>query len=284
MNTESSIKEYLDSLSQVPGSILWRNRLAWQALAPGLQGDVLSLNADAHPYWSQIPYYIPAMMDFSNITSTYTRTITTAGSDTTFICAFSVLPKAGTGQRYIVTLDNGTAGTRRLQIAIGDSSHATVADAMVFMLRDSLGGTLFFLNAGTAYVDGLIHSVYWSHQGATGDFVLEIDGIQQTGASHPPGTMWSGAQNFNIGTAGWFTPTPYDGQIGYLGYNDSYQENPEDFFSPVNTPLKPDEAGWGQWPAQPQVWNENGDLLKNYGSIGNFTRTGTPFVGKGWIA
>lgn len=283
MNTEESIKSYLNSLGQVPGAVLYRGTYNWKGLAPGNQGDILAIGPDSRPYWSEIGYYTPAMMDFSNASSYYTRAITTAGKQYTLVGAFAMVPRAGSSHRYLVSVHGGSSVNRRLGLYVGDTSHAANGDKIVFHAFDTAGATLFFYKTPAVYLDGDIHTFFWSYDANTGNHLLQIDGVTITTAASFSGNLRAGGQTFEVGRVGWFGGTDYNGQLGYLGYHDTLLATPGVFFSQVNTPLKPDESSWSQWGSQPKVWNENADVIKNYGSIGNFARNGTPFVGKGWI-
>lgn len=50
--TDIAMQSFLDSLSQVPGSILYRDRREWRALAPGEPQSVLAYTEEAGIHWS----------------------------------------------------------------------------------------------------------------------------------------------------------------------------------------------------------------------------------------
>jgi len=49
--TEQQVQRALDTLGQLPGSIMFRNTDHWEALLPGNPGDVLAINAAGLPEW-----------------------------------------------------------------------------------------------------------------------------------------------------------------------------------------------------------------------------------------
>ena len=53
--TDRAIQGFLDSLSQLPGSILYRDQYEWMAIAPTAEGQVLRLDADLKPVWLPPP-------------------------------------------------------------------------------------------------------------------------------------------------------------------------------------------------------------------------------------
>jgi hypothetical protein len=54
-DTAAALQGYLDSLSQVPGSILVRGDPEWYALPPGTPGHVLALDDLGSPFWTEAP-------------------------------------------------------------------------------------------------------------------------------------------------------------------------------------------------------------------------------------
>lgn len=51
-DTYTDLQRLLDSLSQTPGSILYRDDNAWKALPPGEIGQVLAIDNNLRPYWA----------------------------------------------------------------------------------------------------------------------------------------------------------------------------------------------------------------------------------------
>ena len=86
--------------------------------------------------------------------------------------------------------------------------------------------------------------------------------------------MGAGAGSINIGSAG--NETLFvTGDIGYVGYIDSYLTNPTDWYHPTNGLQEIDESGWTEFGSQPLAWNQYGTMTDNKGSSGNFTKVGT---------
>lgn len=53
--TDRAVQAFLDSLSQVPGSVLYRTRLQWEAVTPTTPGQILALGQDLLPQWQAPP-------------------------------------------------------------------------------------------------------------------------------------------------------------------------------------------------------------------------------------
>lgn len=53
--TDRAVQHFLDSLSQIPGSVLYRDRYQWKAVSPTEAGQVLALSQDLIPEWIEAP-------------------------------------------------------------------------------------------------------------------------------------------------------------------------------------------------------------------------------------
>lgn len=109
------MQEFMDSLSQVPGSILYRDRIQWKGLSPGTPGQVLTWTEENGLHWADS---------------------TGTGGDAepqTPIEAYSVSPESGTsaggtvititGANFDDTLDTS------VEIGTAEAIDATVIDA-----------------------------------------------------------------------------------------------------------------------------------------------------------
>ena len=280
-NTTTNMQAFLDSLSQLPGSILYRDPISWVALPPGQQGEILTIDSEHKPFWSGTKFYRPAMMDFGQSGSGFTRQFTVGANKITCIGRIVCPIRAGVLSRWLIFVHNGFISQRRLQIIITDAGLPGDGNRMYFLVRDNSDVLLCSARSGIEVSTAEPVSFHFAYDGSTGDGTLTVNGVHTDPTVGLIGTPRTGTLNFDIAAPSVITQRNYNGQLGYFGYKEEFLPEYSDFFDENNRPLIPNESTWPQWNGQPLVWHEAADLNKNWGSIGNFNRVVNPYVGKG---
>lgn len=273
------MRAYLDSLSPLPGAILYRAKNFWKALPPGLPGQILSLNSEKLPYWRDSRAYTPAFMLYNGSASYHSRAFTSVGNAFTCTAQFLCIPKAGTSGRFICTVHNSTSNMRRLSINVLDESNPTGPGILFIQVRNSAGTVLLSANSPYRVDDNAVHNFWIAFNGVGPQHFIRLDGNPLTPGTLVAGTPYTGAGQFEVGNFTPFTNTKWDGQLGFFGYKDQYRTNYSDFWTPQRHPKNINESTWQEWGGQPAVWSMHGDLANNWGSAGAFTRNGQIFVG-----
>lgn len=271
MSTESDIQAYLDSLSQLPGSVLYRDSISWKALAPGASGQCLSLTQNLLPYWRAISNYYPAMMDFANGPS-YHFSNSLQVSNTKFTSTFRVCMNAP-GQNAGLTRISANNKVWMQQI-IRSSGKVLLA------VYDYTQAVLFLAQSLNSVCDNLPHYCFWQFDPADGGFEFVIDGQDANDPSYGGFTAISGT--LGVSSSAYIrynqtspSLTSFNGRLGCAGFHLVGSPVWSDFMTAEGHPLQLDEATWSQWGSRPQIWNVNGELSNNKGTKGNMTVNGT---------
>jgi hypothetical protein len=270
-NTRDSITAYLDSLSSAPGSLLLRNDLNWQGLAPGNEDDVLTVGEDGMPYWQGNPFYKPAWMDFAVSGSYYARTgATYTNAITTFIAGF----RRATTSAVRTIYNSGIAGAWQQLFRLG-------TDGKMYLWCWTPTATIFqHLRSIERYDDDENHYLWHQVDPATGAFEFRIDGldVDDTGYSGRianTGTFAAtGSSNHRVG-ADLNTTNFWQGHLSYIGWQQGTWLNMDDFLTTEAKPKPIDTTGWTQWNGAPRIWHESSYLQANRGSYAGFNQAGT---------
>lgn len=273
-NTTTNILAFLDSLSQLPGSILYRNALGWQALAPGSIGATLSLDADLLPFWGNVAGYNPALITFPLSTDRFSSTQDWGTNQIKFYCRFKCSPRAGAGIRYIVLLHNGTANSRRLVVGIPDTSHSLAGRLQVFG-KQSSGANLYNVSPTVRVDDDEYHTLYFSVDTINQLGTIAVDG-STTAFSVTSGTLNGGSMLFQVGNNTLFGGNHFDGSVSMLGYDAVYSDQYDLLPTDPETMFYIDTDSWDQWESKPMVWNPYADCSNNLGYRSNFSKVGSP--------
>lgn len=285
VNTETSIKAFLNSLSSLPGSILYRDSLAWKGLAPGEAGQVLSLDDNLFPIWGQGARYNPAIVDYNATSNHMEGNFTSVGNQVTAFFRFKRSSFSGnTLERPFIVSDPTQAGDKlRVMSTVfsNDRTDATTRDKLIMVSRSSTGGFGCVLYSKLPVCDGQDHLVAFSFDGDTGSTVFLIDGQDADDLTNPnrvtpvPVTLGSGA-NSKIWLAKNFAGPFYNGTLGMTGYQESFIPDFSSFPSNPESIWKIDETTWKEWVTPPEYWNAFGLLNDNKGTKSNASSANTP--------
>jgi len=273
-NTTASIQAYLDSLSQLPGSLLYRDTLDWTALPPGNEGEVLSAGDDLKPEWRAIQTYYPAAIQYSAAANYYSKTnFTISNSSWTLALRFS--HPATSAYKPIIQIR--TAATVCLWIYLSSPGVLRIEG------RNSAGNIYLNLQSLLQYDDGLQHTFFLSYDKTNGDFVWKVDGIDANDPAFSLYTHNAATLTASALAAFWISRTPgggdwWSGTISYLGFRFAIGILWSDFMTAAGHPKPIDYTTWAEWLAQPSVWHESGQFENNRGSAGAFTKTGTLWI------
>lgn len=273
-NTTASIQAYLDSLSQLPGSLLYRDTLDWTALPPGNEGEILSISDQLKPQWKALQTYWPAAIQYTAAANYYTKTnFTISNSDWTLVLRFS--HPAVAAYKPILQLRSGTNNV--LWVYIANPGYLRVEG------RNVAAALYLNLSSLLTYVDGEQHIMFLSYEKATGNFTWKVDGIDANNAAFSGYTHNAATLTANSTTTFWVSRTIgggdwWSGTISYHGLRYASGILWSDFMTPAGHPKPIDYTTWTQWLAQPSVWHESGQLENNRGSAGAFTKTGTLWI------
>lgn len=281
-DTGTSIQNYLNSLSSLPGSILYRDQLWWKALPPGNAGEILSLSSALLPYWRFFPYYAPAFMQFNGTNAYYTKlNYTVSGNVTTGIVRFARSSFTGGGIETLIR-EVGNASRERLTFHLYASDYATTSRRGKLEVRtqNSAGTNIARLWTAASVCDGAEHIGFYAFNGNAGTAVFVLDGLPASDTTNPEyvapttGTLDSGnASDFSVGaTAGGSNRT--GSRIGFAGIRPAYLTNYTDFMN-GKYPLQLNQSTWWQWGAQPDFFHEAAKMDQNAGSKGAMTVNGT---------
>lgn len=271
MDTESSIKAYLDSLSQLPGSILLRNALAWQGLAPGDADQVLTVQPDGIPAWESPNRYAPALLQYTGATPHFRRN-----------------NYAVQNASHTLLLRYATAGvaTLRYLFALFSPSTATLiayqeADQRLYIYgQNSTPATAFAVRSTVTLTDSRPHYFFLDYNRSTGAVVFigdgqDVDDLAWGGRIAAPATIQTGnSPGIFLGSAN-VAGRYWQNQIGCIGYKQTTGLDWRDFMDAHGRPKPLDVATWAEWGGAPPIWHESGELDYNRGSYGNFTRNAT---------
>jgi len=225
------------------------------------------------------------MMQFNGLDGYYGKTsITTTGNKVTAVARFNVASFSGAGAGKVIKM--GGAGTikRRMTLIIYSNDRPTVGERnkLQFWVENSAGVTICSLWSTVDLADGADHVVFAAFDGDTGTAIFRVDGVDaddtgNAGRVAPTiGTLAAGTTSeLSIGGSGAVAAfNLVTGEIGYVGYRDTYLTNWSDFMD-GNTPKQLDESGWTEWGAQPSFWHEAGLMTEHLGSGGQMILHGS---------
>lgn len=284
-STEQSIQAYLNSLSQLPGSVLYRDSISWQALAPGNAGQILALNQNAMPEWSQGLRYNPARIDFHDSASWYgTSNYTSVGNKCSM---FLLIRRTGFtgGANKIVLWSQDAANDTRMRFVVTPTDHANPNFRdNAYLWCEAPGGAdmlRLFTPAGLLS-DGNYHFVGCSYDADNGQSRLFVDGLDADDTSNTSrlgpqiGTLASGVNSdFGVGASesGF---EPYGGQLGMCGMIDDFIDDWTTFPTNPEYIWQINETTWEPFPSIPVYWNPYGIMTDNKGTGPNLASFGTP--------
>lgn len=274
------MQAYLNSLSQVPGSILYRDTINWKALLPGTSGQKLGLDATLRPQWQTLRDYFPALYKFNGTTGRLVGTYTSAGNLITTVIRLLTGPFTGGGIAPIL-YHNNAAGRIRTAIHQYSSDFATVnlRNTLQFLVQNSAGTTICRLYTfPTVWLTGIPFMAFFAFNGTTGAATLRINTTTCEDTSHPnrvaptTGTLGTGAGSLcNIAYNGVAT---YSGNImGTFGFHEAYGLDPTSFSDSAGRPKNIESSINTAWSSAPKAYHESGQLTNNRGTIGNFVAT-----------
>lgn len=224
--------------------------------------------------------YTPAMMEYDGSTGYYSKTaFTSAGNKGSAIVRFIVLPSTD-NQKLIRVYDTYT----RFSITVKESDHASVANKLQIYITDSGGTVVCNYSSSIDVTDGIEHTVLAAYDGDAGTASMYIDGIEVGDAVAPThvlttGTLETGNMACRVGSG--VGGEYLNGEVGFVGYSETYLTNWSDFMDANGNPKALDETTWTEWGSQPLFWNPHGYMEDNRGSAGDMTKNGTIIVGDG---
>jgi hypothetical protein len=169
---EPGIQDLLDTISTATGAILYRSGTDWVALAPGSNGEVLSLTSGL-PDWITAPWGSPLYPGTSaNLTVGYTATAANAGTKSSG--TFTPDPASGNLQRYT----NGGAHTLAPP-SVGSGDSAQIA---IKVTNNSSAGAIttsgFTKKIGDAFTTTNGHKFLCVASIIDGDSLLTVTALQ----------------------------------------------------------------------------------------------------------
>lgn len=278
MDTQASIRAFLDSLSQLPGSLLYRDRLGWKALAPGSTGQKLSLSADLLPQWVTFEGQKYPCIRFTGVSGTATHVMPTLAQQFTRVFTFSTTARAGTGYRTIDSFENYSSGQERMRISINDNSFAQFPGKLHVQCWNSSGVRIYNAQVPHTVTDGNLRTLFFAFNAATGASKLVVDRITITPATSTTGSMVTGSVTHEVGRYSFQGSSWWNGLYGHSGYKEQYRTNDSDFFDSANEPLLINTSSWPQWGGQPYTWTPYGDHRRNMGSRPAYTVGGVQYT------
>lgn len=274
MDTEASIKHFLNSLSQLPGSLLYRDSINWRALPPGDAGHVLALDSDLRPEWIAQTLGAPALMGYDGSGGYYYKTgLTWLNNNINFVCRFRVaelgfdrpLFHCWHASQYLFQIHITAAG--KLLVHAWNS-----AAALCLRLQSVAAFNLTSLYTMTLSYNKTAGTVAWIVNGSSVDDLAY--GSRICNAATLPAL---GSCGYRLGF--WQTSTRrWKGSIGFIGFKQPGAINYSDFFQANNLPQTIDQVGWTQWGGQPFLWHESGAANQNFGSSLGWLTSGFPTI------
>jgi len=276
LNTSDSIQAFLDSLAQVPGSIVYRDVVNWVGLPPGDPGDILTVGNDNRPGWGFSQVYFPAMQKYDGASGSYDiQNVTLSGNDWTAVVR--------------VTVPEGDVNRDLLHVSIASNLvfHVFIEGGHVLAVRakNSEGSLILRAKSNMFLDDNVPHTVFVDYQALTPSLQMIVDGHDVVDLTWPlhiltSGTLLSGngyrvtVGSFNL-LAEWFT-----GNLGYVGLKQERNLDWTRFMFSGGAPKKLDDVSWAEWSGQPLIWHESGKLDENRGSLGPLTKVGSIVISK----
>jgi hypothetical protein len=227
--------------------------------------------------------YAPGAMLYDGASYYQKSNITTTGNKVTGVLTFKIDSFTGNDFYYLCRIASIGPDRERLVVVAWSSDYADadLAGRVSVWTRDSANNLICYLHSPVGYLDGQVHTLFYSFDGDAGTAVYRIDendadDIANADRIAPTiGTLGTGATS-QMGLGASNTGTKFvNGELGYFGYGEVYLTNYTDFIDPNGYPKELDETGWTEWGGQPLFWNDAGDMEANLGSAGNMTKNGT---------
>lgn len=230
--------------------------------------------------------YRPGVMQYNGTTGRYSGTFTSSGNKVTTIARFRISSFTGGGTMRLVHCPG--PGSARLRVFIAarasDFSDADQADKIVTVVQNSAGTNICFFVTPSGYLDGNLHTIFFSFDGDIGASTFIVDGVSGDDAGNADrvapttGTLETGASTpFGVGASTGGTDF-VTGVIGFCGHRQAYLTNWTDFMNADGSPKQLNEALWTEWGAQPLYFNPHGQMDNNRGSAASLTKSGTVLV------
>jgi hypothetical protein len=280
-DTRTSIQAYLDSLSQQPGSILYRSTRDWLALPPGLAGQVLSVDANLLPTWVGYQTYWPAAQQFNASNAYFLRSgVTYTGNKISTVARFRQASFTGGGTRYLCSCELPTGTRNALWMDASDHASSDRRGRILWNARNTANTTILFLASTNRFDDDEWHNVKAEYDAATGTATLTIDGTDEdntsfSGRVKTTGTLANGAGGwFGVGARMIVPDRFWGGRLSYMGYHEVTGLDWADFFDAYNRPINIEATVNTAWTSAPKFWHESARFDENRGTAGNATKNG----------
>lgn len=227
-----------------------------------------------HLTYAEIAGYNPSMMIYNGSAYYDAPATTTSGNQVTVVCRFKIA--SSTTDQKILQI-NGTASPR-VQVTVKESDHASVPDKLQLVVWNDASGIICNYNSSIVVADDAYHVALLAYDGDAGTAVMYVDGVEVGDVTAPIHTLTTGTVGSGTGAglvgASTGPALHVTGEMGYIGYHDTYLTNFADFMD-GNSPKQLDETGWTEWGSQPLWWNASGKMTENKGSAANLTQVGT---------
>jgi len=278
VDTNASLQGYLDSLSQVPGSILYRDTFNWTALLPGSPGQALSLDENLRPMWTNVILQTYLFQRFVGTVAHQSRGAVTTFQNWTVSLFFKVSSRAGTSVRGLFGVSNNSVTTQRIGIFVGDASHATAPNRIWVRSLNNVGAELLNARPSPNVADNQVHHLFASFDANTGNSTIRLDRVAYTPSISIAGSLNYTASFQRLSFTAGISNSGINGDIGAIGFKRQYRTNWSDFVTDDIRPIPIDETSWSAWGGQPDAWNYWGELANNKGSNGVWDRSNQQYL------
>lgn len=205
----------------------------------------------------------------------------------TMVGQFRIGDNSGDSLQFLGRLNGSSVGTQRVSVMVATNDYTAnteIRDKLRIFIKDADDTTpLVDVVSETSVNDDELHTFFVSYDGATGSLVFILDGQEADDASYGSRALASGtleadaSGEFIVGGSSVIGALYWPGEIGFIGYDDQYLTNWQDFFDGGARPQPQDETTWANsgWGSQPRYWNEHGNMYDNKGSESNCIYNGT---------
>lgn len=232
--------------------------------------------------------YVPSMMSYDGLTGRYELNgMTTSGSQVTVTAAFKRAAFTGDTLNTVFRLE-GAFNYQRAQLFILSSDYtadAQTQNRLRVIVKNSANAIIVDCISKESVCDDEIHFVFFSYDGATGSMTYHIDGVDADDPTYSNRVLTTGTLSTAITASDLFVGSNesgvfiFTGEIGSVGYQESYLTNSTDFFEVGVGRKQVNETTWAEWGGtQPLIWNPHGCLEDNRGSAANMTKIGPVVV------
>ena len=175
--------------------------------------------------WNNGAFQTPMMQHPAGNSAYYKTSVTQAGNTVTAVCRFRRDAwTGGSDTEYIMRVD-GPSSRIRCGIIIFASDHTTAdrRNKLAVLVQNNAGTAICYLFSLTDVMDGNDHTVFFSYDAGTADFIFKIDGADADDAGSSQrvtpitGTLETGSGNCIVGAAN-TTGTLYsnNGELGFI--------------------------------------------------------------------